>query len=346
MEQRAPRSRRRGAASAPEPVPEVALVNPAATQNWDELEDWDDGGAAQYESGSDSGSDNFSERSEHARDGVDGTGLESWADSRLQIGDDEVTVVSVGGRQYRKRRVAYSRAKAMTWDTPQTATNNYGDGPNCGAVEQMTGSFECASQFLGFFVGRNGVQRKRLEEETGCTLTIPRPSGVARQCTLGITGPTEAAVESCTNRLQILAVSAKQALPPTHFLSLPLSLNASIRDQFSSLREEVIAVGDEESKGFQASMVTATERFHLTLGVMKLFTPADIDAARFLLDQARQEMLTSLYGNSDQAVDRETISIELVSVAVAAASGIYVSVASWPSRLIWLNAGGNRVHER
>ncbi len=125
-----------------------------------------------------------------------------------------VNVISVGGRRYRKRIVAYSRSSALTWDMPAAA--NTDDEPSCVAQEEMTATFGCPAEYRKFFIGRQGATKSRLEAETGCTLHIP--DGDSGSVT--IAGPSDAAVESMIGRLEILATNAKQALPPTHF-SLP-----------------------------------------------------------------------------------------------------------------------------
>jgi hypothetical protein len=200
----------------------------------------------------------------------------------------DVSVVAVGGRQYRKRTVAYSRTVAMTWDTPVAAAAHEGDStngdePGCCPTslqpqEEMTGKFECPGAFMRFFVGKSGSTKKQLEADTGCRISIP-PPGEGSQ-TVDIRGPTESAVESAMSRLQILAVAARQSLAPTHFISMPLTVgDSAARASFASLCEEVAEIGTSSCAGFASRMVTEPARFHLTLATLKLFTAAEVDSA-------------------------------------------------------------------
>ena len=84
--------------------------------------------------------------------------------------DGQVSVISVGGRCYRKRAVTYSRATAHTWDTPDPADRSLlDDEPDCAgfAEEEMAATFSCPPEYHRFFVGKGGATQRRLEAETG-----------------------------------------------------------------------------------------------------------------------------------------------------------------------------------
>ena len=242
-----------------------------------------------------------------------------------------VNVISVGGRRYRKRTVAYSRSSALTWDMPAAAANG-DDEPSCAAQEEMTATFACPPEYRKFFIGRQGTTKSRLEAETGCTLHIP--DGDSGSVT--ISGPTDAAVESMIGRLEILAVTAKQALPPTHFLSLPLARRGAggngkgmdCHDALEALRTKALVHG-QRCAGFAPGMVTRTERFHLTLVVLKLYTPAEVRKAATVLTELRASFSRALAGcSSDGSIALE--GLEIMNDDPAMVDVLYLKVGEGP----------------
>jgi hypothetical protein len=212
MEQRAPKQQRRRARE-PEPEPEPKFGIAGDESNFES-----DTGSV-YSSQSDNEGDSFG-----------------------------VTVVSVGGRQYRKQEVCYTRTKALTWDTPEMAATvargsqpTYSDGLAQSATEQMVENFECPPQLYKHIIGKQGVTKSILEQETGCSITVP--SAGEKTDLVTIAGPDAAAMESALNRLQILSIAARQKLPPSHFVSLPLGLSIASQAAFASLCDETRELG-------------------------------------------------------------------------------------------------------
>ena len=250
--------------------------------------------------------------------------------------DDEVglvSVVSVGGRRYRKRTVAYSRSTALTWDMPAApAADADEDEPSCVAQEEMTATFACPPEYHKFFIGRQGATKSRLEAETGCTLRIPEAgsSGVT------IAGPTDAAVESMIGRLEILAMTAKQSLPPTHFLSFPLARRDAggrgdgmdCHDALEALRTKALVHG-QRCAGFAPGMVTRTARFHLTLAVLKLYSPAEVRKASAVLAELAPAFRRAVSACGDGA-GIELEGLEIMNDDPSMVDVLYVKVGEGP----------------
>ena len=114
-----------------------------------------------------------------------------------------------------------------------------------------------------------------VEAETGARLSFPPPG--SGEGGVGIAAPSEGEVESMIGRLEILALTAKQSLPPTHFLSLPLCRTTAAAAALDALRAQALELG--EGTGMEAGMLTGTGRFHLTLATLKLYTPAEVRSA-------------------------------------------------------------------
>ena len=118
MEKSAPRARR--TARQPEPEPEQQF------EDWGAPEE-DEGEGVSYRD-EDNDDDSYCDVGSDYSSEAGGAGTDEFG----------VTVIDVGGRQYRKQKVAYVRTKAMTWDTPEAAATangqrGYGDEPSCAA---------------------------------------------------------------------------------------------------------------------------------------------------------------------------------------------------------------------
>ena len=66
----------------------------------------------------------------------------------------DIFTLTVGGRRYRTRRVAYSRVRALTWDTPEDASESCATA-EC-VDEPTTASFPCPPDFIKFVIGKGG----------------------------------------------------------------------------------------------------------------------------------------------------------------------------------------------
>jgi activating signal cointegrator complex subunit 1 len=257
---------------------------------------------------------------------------QDYGEDELEDAGGLVNVISVGGRRYRKRTVAYSRSSALTWDMPAAAANT-DDEPTCvQSQEEMTATFACPAEYRKFFIGRQGATKSRLEAETGCTLHIPEGDSGS----VTIAGPSDAAVESMIGRLEILATNAKQALPPTHFLSLPLARRGEggndkgmdCRDALEALRTKALVHG-QRCAGFAPGMVTRTDRFHLTLAVLKLYTPAEVRKAAAVLSQlgtSFSRALASCSGDSSIVLE----GLEIMNDDPSMVDVLYVKVGEGP----------------
>lgn len=300
MEQRAPRRRRGKRSSGQDPAEQLPSPEPELEADPEEL---------------------------HSDDG--GGGFESEDD--LEERQGLVNVISVGGRRYRKRTVAYSRSSALTWDMPAAATDA-DDEPSCAAAqEEMTATFACPPEYRKFFIGRQGATKSRLEAETGCTLRIPE----GESGSVTIAGQSDAAVESMIGRLEILSMTAKQALPPTHFLSFPLARRGvggngkglDCHDALEALRTKALVHG-QRCSGFAPGMVTRTVRFHLTLAVLKLYTQAEVRKASAVLTELAPSFRRALAGSSSNNIALE--GLEIMNDDPEMADVLYIKVGEGP----------------
>ena len=239
--------------------------------------------------------------------------------------DGQVSVISVGGRCYRKRAVTYSRATAQTWDTPDPADRSLlDDEPDCAAAgfaeEEMTATFSCPPEYHRFFVGKGGATQRRLEAETGARLSFPPPG--SGEGGVGIAAPSDGEVESMIGRLEILALTAKQSLPPTHFLNLPLGRTPAAAAALDAVRAQALELG--EGTGMEAGMVTRASRFHLTLATLKLYTPAEIRSAVAALESVAPSLQRAA-ADSARAVRLQ--GVEIMNDDPAMADVLYLRVA-------------------
>lgn len=144
------------------------------------------------------------------------------------------------------------------------------------------------SQFYGKLIGKGGSTKSRLERETGAKLTIP---GKGRPGDVLIDGDSQGAVLSCRTQVELLVDAAVQASPPTHFLSIPL-----VGDEFElnlgRFKETCLEMQRREhgGLGLESELFTDPAKLHLTLGVLKLHQPAEVERAAQLLRGCAAEL--------------------------------------------------------
>lgn len=73
--------------------------------------------------------------------------------------------------------------------------------------------------FFGHIIGTKGFRRKRLEEETKTTITIPKERTNNK---ITITGASEKSVVDARQRLEFIELSLRNKHEMTHFISYPL----------------------------------------------------------------------------------------------------------------------------
>ena len=129
--------------------------------------------------------------------------------------------------------------------------------------------------FHGAIVGKQAETKTKLEKETRTQIVVPaRNSGSS---TILIRGPTQNSIDSCHTRITVLVDEAMKRHPPTHFVSLPLNVTP-FTDTLPRFTSAVADVG-HSIPGFSPELLQSPSAFHVTVIVLKLFTPDQVKAA-------------------------------------------------------------------
>ncbi|KAI0230626.1 Activating signal cointegrator 1 complex subunit 1 [Lamellibrachia satsuma] len=128
------------------------------------------------------------------------------------------------------------------------------------------------------FRGKKGETRRRIEEETGTHVRIPRQG---EEGAVVVSGRDRRGVLSARTRISLLVDSARAKQPFTHFLSIPVNA-PDIVDAFINFREDVqeSCRGD---RGIDGSIFQTPRKLHLTLGTLVLLTESDVAHAMEIL---------------------------------------------------------------
>ena len=137
------------------------------------------------------------------------------------------------------------------------------------------------SSLVKFLIGRKGKTKNRLERETNCKIHVTRE----KNDEVTISAPDENAFESCKTSLDVILENAKRLSSFTHFISIPLNDNV-ISKNMNKWKRKVLRKCNE----FDESVFVLSERFHLTLFMLKLFSQKDVNTVASILDRVVSEI--------------------------------------------------------
>ncbi|MFH4980016.1 hypothetical protein AB6A40_006725 [Gnathostoma spinigerum] len=120
--------------------------------------------------------------------------------------------------------------------------------------------------------GRKGAVKRKLEEETGCHLSISRKG--KRRCVWITSKSSEENIEDCRNRiddiLSTALVCASGGPKYTHFVSMPMNRCDELRDRFRNFVELVKNDASIHESCKEASLFQIPEKLHLTITMLSL----------------------------------------------------------------------------
>ena len=137
-------------------------------------------------------------------------------------------------------------------------------------VEIPTPSF-----FHKHIVGRSASVKKRLENETGTQIDVPRPH--ENKDFIRVRYQSEDSLSSLQIRVESIVENARKREKPTHFICIPVQSEAIAHNltKFKDLCKEDIP----------ARIVQIPSKLHLTIGVLKLFCEKEVNQAREALTE-------------------------------------------------------------
>lgn len=158
-------------------------------------------------------------------------------------------------------------------------SNVYEDEPStCKAIKKenesnkedwRTAELPTPSHFHKYIVGKGRTVQKRLENETGTQIHVPRPH--EKKNSISVRYKTDSSLSSIEVRVESIVMAARKRERPTHFLSIPIGSS----EITSSLAKFQDLCGDK----IRPHKVQFPSKLHLTLGVLKLFSEQEIKQA-------------------------------------------------------------------
>lgn len=141
--------------------------------------------------------------------------------------------------------------------------------------------------FHSQIIGAKGNTRRRLEQETGTNIQVPKIG--SKDTNVIVKGSSKKAVMAAKNRLGLIVIAGRAKQQFTHFLSVSFATN-EIKANFLKFKHEVL--NDHGIFGLDESLFQKPEKLHLTIVMLALLDNHDrILAAEYLQDC--KEMVTS-----------------------------------------------------
>eukprot|EP00045_Choanoeca_perplexa_P004070 m.35306 g.35306 ORF g.35306 m.35306 type:complete len:278 (-) comp12381_c0_seq1:133-966(-) len=152
-----------------------------------------------------------------------------------------------------------------------------------------------SSLFYGLIIGRGGQAKTQLEKETNTIIQVPDRRSRSESVVISASSPDS--LEACRTRLELLVGEGKAKARPTHFVCFPLNSKAVQKAAADFHANTVDLIGQQPD--FHESWIIDPISFHLTIGVLKLFTAAEIVQATEVLKEA-QKRVQKLFGGQAQ----------------------------------------------
>lgn len=126
-----------------------------------------------------------------------------------------------------------------------------------------------------------------VQVDTRTTLTVPRQGQTGPVL---VSGRERDAVLTARGRIALIVEAARERLPFSHFLSVPVAqLAPDVKTAFEDFRARVLDLcgGD---RGISDSLFQSPEKLHLTLGVLSLLDEREVEAAVKELQDSQAEL--------------------------------------------------------
>lgn len=143
------------------------------------------------------------------------------------------------------------------------------------------------SAFYGQIVGAKGTTKKRIESETKTVIKVPRPGSTDGN--IEVFGSSRSGVATARRRIELLVIGARHKQIFTHFISVPVAHQPTIRDRYRQFKQDI--VGGPSIFGLSEAMFYDEKKLHLTIGPMALMDNHDRMRAGKLLRDSKQTIV-------------------------------------------------------
>ncbi|EDO29881.1 predicted protein [Nematostella vectensis] len=210
------------------------------------------------------------------------------------------SVVWVDGRCYRKLPCEQMMDSGTNKELDLTYEDEVCDALNL--VESTANGFKSSMgiscEVHRFIIGYKGNTKRQIEQDTNTRISIPR---VGQTGDIVITGQSKAEVLSARHKVDIVVESSRHKVPFTHFLSFPLYF-----DQLEKKAKEfkqIVLQEYSEDRGIDASIFQEPSKLHLTIGMMVLLGPCEVEKAGKSLSECYQDLVRECVGDDPLMVE-------------------------------------------
>eukprot|EP00116_Pleurobrachia_bachei_P006892 sb/3467154/ len=169
----------------------------------------------------------------------------------------------------------------------------------------------CPRGLHKYVVGRSGTVKKRLENETGTMIDVPRPRD--NKDYIRVKYRTEDSLSSLQLRLERVISSARRKEAPTHFVCIPVA-----SEEIGSNLKRF-----QETCKLDPRMIQIESKLHLTIGVLKCFSPDEIKKATEVLNGFAPKIA---YIKRGKPLRAEMGKLEIMNDDPSAANVLYAEV--------------------
>ncbi|KAJ2442440.1 activating signal cointegrator 1 complex subunit, partial [Coemansia sp. RSA 2424] len=138
-----------------------------------------------------------------------------------------------------------------------------------------------AQQLHKFIIGTQGATINSIQSETNTRIIVPKNP----RDPIKVVG-TAADVSAATQRIQQIVDANIQSVPYTHFISLPIS-DTDVQRRVGAFQSQI---GQERLRNVDCSSMCDTAKLHITIGMLRLTSPAEIAGAVDLLKSLQPEV--------------------------------------------------------
>ncbi|CRL03633.1 CLUMA_CG016289, isoform A [Clunio marinus] len=156
--------------------------------------------------------------------------------------------------------------------------------------------------FHSQIIGTKGNTKRRLEQETGASILVPKIG--SKDTNVIVKGNTRKEVISAKARLDQIMIAGRAKQQFTHFLSVPF-ITEEIKGNFEKFRTEIL--NDPDIHGLDISYFQKPEKLHLTLVMLVLLDNEDRAIASEFLQDCREFIV-------DPILQNQTLNVQLAGL--------------------------------
>jgi len=202
-------------------------------------------------------------------------------------GESDVTLININGRIYRKNKVIIKQHKPLKMKNSDDRMEDIEDGEEPTSIQFDNNKYKLVIKIPkvihGLLIGKGNVTKNKIQRDTNTIITFP-PLDTESDDII-INGDNEKGILDAKQRLELIMFSGIEKLPPTHFISIPLTASLQISDKLKTFQKQVFETC-ADSRGVDPSIFVTAPQFHLTIIMLKLYNSEQKQAAINLLKES------------------------------------------------------------